>query len=58
MIRLTIDGIEVEANTGETVLEAAKNATIYIPALCYDPDQPASLNNAYVSWRGKPIIFE
>ena len=27
-------------------------------ALCYDPDQPASLNNAYVSWRGKPIIFE
>ena len=37
-MRLTIEGIEVEANEGQTVLEAARGADIYIPALCYDPD--------------------
>lgn len=34
-ITLTIDGIEVEAKKGATVLEAAKKAGIYIPTLCY-----------------------
>ena len=38
LIRLTIDGQEVEARPGMTVLEAAKAAGIYIPTLCYDPD--------------------
>ncbi|GAH30208.1 unnamed protein product, partial [marine sediment metagenome] len=35
---LTIDGQEVEAREGMTVLEAAQAADIYIPALCSDPD--------------------
>ena len=35
---LTIDGQEVEAPKGTTVLEAARSAGIYIPTLCYDPD--------------------
>jgi formate dehydrogenase alpha subunit len=36
--KLTIDGQEVEAKAGMTVLEAAKSAGIYIPTLCADPD--------------------
>ncbi len=36
-IRLTIDDKQVEARTGNTVLEAAKKAGIYIPTLCYHP---------------------
>jgi predicted molibdopterin-dependent oxidoreductase YjgC len=38
VIRLTIDGKSVEAKRGQTVLEAALGAGIYIPTLCYDPD--------------------
>ncbi len=37
-IRLTINGQEVEAKKGMTVLEAARAADIYIPTLCYHPD--------------------
>ncbi len=37
-IKLTINGRDVIAKTGVTVLEAALNAGIYIPTLCYDPD--------------------
>jgi len=38
VIRLTIDGQEVEARAGMTVLEAAQLAGIYIPTLCADAD--------------------
>jgi formate dehydrogenase major subunit/formate dehydrogenase alpha subunit len=37
-LKLTINGIEVKANRGVTVLEAAQTAGIYIPYLCHDPD--------------------
>ncbi|HEX78548.1 MAG TPA: formate dehydrogenase subunit alpha [Dehalococcoidia bacterium] len=37
-IKLDIDGQEVCARSGMTVLEAALEAGIYIPTLCYDPD--------------------
>ncbi len=37
-ITLNIDGHEVEAEIGQTVLEAALGAGIYIPHLCYHPD--------------------
>jgi formate dehydrogenase alpha subunit len=37
-IKLNIDGQEVCARSGMTVLEAALEADIYIPTLCYDPD--------------------
>ncbi|MFH1639263.1 MAG: formate dehydrogenase subunit alpha [Chloroflexota bacterium] len=36
--KLTIDGIEVEAKPGNTVLEAAQTAGIYIPTLCSHAD--------------------
>ena len=34
-IKLTINGAEVLANAGDTVLTAAKNAGIEIPTLCH-----------------------
>ena len=38
MINLTIDGIPVSVPEGSTVLEAAKEANINIPTLCYLKD--------------------
>jgi bidirectional [NiFe] hydrogenase diaphorase subunit len=35
-VTLQIDGREVKAETGMTLLEAAKSAGIFIPTLCYD----------------------
>ena len=36
-IKLTIDGVEVEAKPGQTVLQAAIDSNVYIPYLCYCP---------------------
>jgi len=33
-ITFTIDGVEIEAEKGQTILKAAENAGIYIPRLC------------------------
>ena len=35
LISLTIDGVQVEVAPGTTVLEAARQAGIRIPTLCY-----------------------
>ena len=37
-IKLTIDGQEIKAKKGMTLLEAAQTADIYIPTLCYHQD--------------------
>ncbi|HOW97323.1 MAG TPA: FAD-dependent oxidoreductase [Kiritimatiellia bacterium] len=37
-MKLTIDGKTVEARDGQTVLQAALDAGLYIPNLCYHPD--------------------
>jgi len=37
-ITFTIDGLEVRANKGDTILKAALGNGIYIPHLCYHPD--------------------
>jgi len=36
--KLSIDGREIEAQPGQTILQAARNAGIYIPTLCFDED--------------------
>jgi formate dehydrogenase alpha subunit len=36
-VSLTIDGVQIEADSGTTVLEAAEQHGIYIPTLCYHP---------------------
>lgn len=38
MVNLTINGQAVQAPQGSTILEAARNAGIYIPTLCYHPE--------------------
>ncbi len=35
MITLTIDGQKIEAKKGETILQAARRAGLYIPTMCY-----------------------
>lgn len=37
IVHLTIDGQQVTVKEGATVLEAAKEAGIYVPTLCYHP---------------------
>jgi [NiFe] hydrogenase diaphorase moiety small subunit len=37
-VAFTIDGVEVKASPGQTVIEAADSAGIYIPRLCYSKD--------------------
>ncbi len=41
MITLVIDGKQVKVNEGTTVLEAAREAGVYIPTLCYHPGLPS-----------------
>lgn len=38
MINLTINGKQIQAPQGSTILEAARAAGIYIPTLCYHPE--------------------
>jgi len=37
-ITLTIDGVDIEGTPGQTIIQAADEAGIYIPRLCYQPD--------------------
>jgi len=39
-INLTIDGHKVQAETGQTVLQAAQQAGVDIPILCHHPALP------------------
>ncbi|MCL1913604.1 MAG: NADH-dependent [FeFe] hydrogenase, group A6 [Eubacteriaceae bacterium] len=43
-VKLTIDGIAVEVEAGSTILQAAEELGIYIPTLCYHPDQEVKAN--------------
>ena len=36
-VKFTIDGREIEAEAGRTIMEAADSAGVYIPRLCYMP---------------------
>lgn len=38
MITLSINGVDVQAEEGMTIYQAAEKAGIYIPVLCYHPD--------------------
>lgn len=40
-MKITIDGKEIEAKEGQSVLEAALQNGVYIPHLCYHPDLEA-----------------
>jgi len=40
VVKFFIDDKPVEAEEGQTILEAARRAGIYIPSICYHPDLP------------------
>ena len=44
MPKIIIDGHTVETPAGATILDAARQAGVYIPTLCQHPDQPAKAN--------------
>jgi NADPH-dependent glutamate synthase beta subunit-like oxidoreductase/NAD-dependent dihydropyrimidine dehydrogenase PreA subunit len=54
-IKLTIDGTEIEAQSGQTILEAALAAGVYIPHLCHHPNLPSfqEVSPANACFRGK-----
>ena len=56
MVSLKIDGNEVKAASGTTVMEAARSAGIDIPSLCYHRRLPpiGSCNMCIVSIEGRP----
>ena len=45
-VTLTIDGHSIEVSAGTTILEAARQANIYIPTLCHHPDLPPAKGSA------------
>jgi len=58
-VSFTIDGVEVTANKGDTILKAALEHDIYIPHLCYHPDlQPfGGCRLCMVEIRGKGLTI-
>jgi NADPH-dependent glutamate synthase beta subunit-like oxidoreductase/Pyruvate/2-oxoacid:ferredoxin oxidoreductase delta subunit len=46
MVKLTINGREAEVPAGTTILGAAREMGIYIPALCHHPDLPPAKGGA------------
>lgn len=56
MIKLTINGRPVEVSEGSTLLDAAREAGVYIPTLCYYPRLPshAVCRMCLVNVNGKP----
>ena len=37
-ITFTIDGVEIKGAPGQTIMEAADDAGVYVPRLCYMKD--------------------
>ncbi len=52
-VRLTINGQDIEAQPGVSILEAARSAGIYIPALCYHPDLPVAKGS-----QGVKVVYQ
>ena len=44
MINLTIDGMNVTVPKGFTILQAAREVGVYLPTLCWHPDQAVKAN--------------
>ncbi|MDR0447036.1 MAG: [FeFe] hydrogenase, group A [Treponema sp.] len=59
MVNLKINGIPVKVEEGVTILDAAKEANIKIPTLCYNPDLPpwASCGICIVRIAGNPKML-
>jgi len=53
MVKVTIDGRQVEVPSGTSILMAARSAGIYIPALCHHPDLPPATGS-----RAARVVFQ
>lgn len=49
-VKLTIDGVEIQAAEGMTILQAADAGEIYIPRLCSHPDLPSVSPETLEPW--------
>ena len=58
LIKLTIDGQEIETRAGTTIMDAARRVDIYIPSLCAHPDLPPAegLQAAKMIYQGRRKI--
>ncbi len=58
MVTFFVNNVEIKAPKGSSVLEAARNAEIYIPSLCYHPDLPPSRRTKAISmvYRGNEQV--
>lgn len=59
MVKLRIDNHEVEVEEGKTILQAAREAKVNIPTLCYHPDLPptAACGICIVKIKGMPNMI-
>lgn len=57
-IHITIDGKTIQAESGMTVLEVARQANIHIPTLCYHPSLPpdGACRVCLVQIKGSPTL--
>lgn len=57
-VTIFVDGVKVEAREGQSILQAALDAGIYIPHLCYHPDlKPAGMCRlCVVELEGRGIV--
>src|SRR3990167_7569502 len=57
-VALTIDGAQVTARSGASLLEAARSAGLYIPGLCSHPSLPPARGKAGIAavWRDGQAI--
>ena len=51
-ITISIDGVEIKTQPGKMVLEAAIDAGVYVPYLCYPPGHEALRRLPHVRRRG------
>ncbi len=58
--KLYINGVKVQANEDNSILEAARKADIYIPSLCYHPKLPSfsKTKTERKVFRGKDFFIE
>ena len=63
-ISLTIDGQQIEASPGQTILEAAEEAGVYIPRLCWMKGLSAfgsfwgNIRRTLVSFRDRQLLSD
>src|SRR3990167_8028170 len=57
-VGLTIDGTQVTAQSGASLLEAARGAGIYIPGLCSHPSLPPTRGKTALPaiWRDGQVV--